>query len=58
VHPHVQFGTKVPHWRSFFHMPMCQIRRLLIIFSGESKHPVFGKVTSGMDVVIKISKVS
>jgi cyclophilin family peptidyl-prolyl cis-trans isomerase len=26
--------------------------------TGDSKHPVFGKVTSGMDVVIKISKVS
>ena len=25
--------------------------------SGESKHPVFGKVNSGMDVVLKISKV-
>merc|ERR1711866_37714 len=24
---------------------------------GESKHPVFGKITEGMDVVIKISKV-
>merc|ERR1712014_328201 len=24
---------------------------------GESKHPVFGKITSGMDVVTKISKV-
>merc|ERR1719362_94649 len=24
---------------------------------GSSKHPVFGKVTSGMDVVVKISKV-
>merc|ERR1712179_864707 len=24
---------------------------------GASKHPVFGKITSGMDVVVKISKV-
>merc|ERR1711937_598477 len=42
---------------SQFFMNVNDNRNLDWFSPGQSKHPVFGKITSGMDVAIKISKV-
>merc|ERR1711903_414006 len=42
---------------SQFFMNVADNRNLDWFSPGQSKHPVFGKVTSGMDVAVKISKV-
>merc|ERR1712070_1253110 len=42
---------------SQFFLNVADNRNLDWFSPGSSKHPVFGKITSGMDVVTKISKV-
>merc|ERR1712224_290966 len=42
---------------SQFFMNVADNRNLDWFSPGASKHPVFGKITEGMDVVMKISKV-
>merc|ERR1719235_2276265 len=42
---------------SQFFMNVADNRNLDWFSPGSSKHPVFGKITSGMDVAVKISKV-
>merc|ERR1711957_313163 len=42
---------------SQFFMNVASNKNLDWFTPGQSKHPVFGKITSGMDVVINISKV-
>merc|ERR1719356_2392778 len=42
---------------SQFFMNVADNRNLDWFSPGQSKHPVFGKITSGMDVAVKISKV-
>merc|ERR1712228_846244 len=42
---------------SQFFLNVADNRNLDWFSPGQSKHPVFGKITSGMDVVTKISKV-
>merc|ERR1739838_999020 len=42
---------------SQFFMNVADNKNLDWFSPGQSKHPVFGKITSGMDVVTKISKV-
>ena len=42
---------------SQFFINVADNRNLDWFSGGSSRHPVFGKVTSGMDVVISISKV-
>merc|ERR1712008_261908 len=42
---------------SQFFMNVANNKNLDWFSPGASKHPVFGKITSGMDVVVKISKV-
>merc|ERR1711933_77470 len=42
---------------SQFFMNVADNRNLDWFSPGQSKHPVFGKITSGYDVAVKISKV-
>merc|ERR1711920_838615 len=42
---------------SQFFMNVADNRTLDWFSPGQSKHPVFGKITSGMDIAVKISKV-
>merc|ERR1719183_2222829 len=42
---------------SQFFLNVADNRNLDWFSPGQSKHPVFGKVTSGMDIAMKISKV-